>query len=232
MCYFFWGFFMLIKEVFLYRMKHINEAIAALFISMMVFISTPIYASSLPEALNAQVTIEHTQEENNDTLVYFVNTVHEVAEEQLAEIKAETQQVAAEVERVRICTEQTQRAQPIVDATYTTPTTGSGWCASWVSHCYSTAGFSGISGNACDMYWKYCSSSNRDEIIPGMVIAVPSHTGTYLGTRYGHIGIIVAHDGQYWVRHNVGPIEEVSLDEWIAEYGTTYEPKWGFATQI
>ena len=219
---------MLIKEVFLYRMKHIKEAIAALFISTMVFISTPIYASSLPEALNAQVTIEHTQEENNDTLVYFVNTISEVAEEQLAKIQAETQQAAAEVEHVRIRTEQTQRAQPVVDATYNTPTTGSGWCASWVSHCYSAAGFSGVNGNACDMYWKYCSSSNRDDIIAGMIIAVPSHPHTSAGMRYGHCGILIERDGQLWVRHNIGNIEETPFQEWIDYYGITCTPKWGW----
>ena len=82
------------------------------------------------------------------------------------------------------------------------------------------------------MYWNYCTSSNREDIIPGMIIAVPSHTGTYLGSIYGHVGIIVTHDGQYWVRQDVGPITEVSLDEWIVEYGDTYEPRWGFAAQI
>ena len=65
-----------------------------------------------------------------------------------------------------------------------------------------------------------------------MVIAVPSHTGTSAGRRYGHIGIIVAHDGQYYVRHSSGSVKECTLDEWIETYGTTYEPKWGFAADL
>lgn len=213
-------------------MKHIKEAIVVIMVCLVMSLPMPVYADSLQEVLRAQSGIEFTQEESHSQLASFVEIFQERTEEKLAEIQAEIQQAAEEAEQVRIREERIQRAQPIEDATYTVPTAGGGWCAAWVSQVYQVAGFGYPGGNACDMYWKYCSSYNRDDIIAGMIIAVPSHTGTYLGGRYGHVGIIVAHDGQYWVRHNVGPIEEVTLDEWIAEYGTTYEPKWGFAAQI
>ena len=223
---------MLIKEVFLYRMKHIKKAIVVIMVCLVMSLPMPVYADSLQEVLRAQSGIEVIQEENHSQLVSFVEISQERTEEKLAKIQAEVQRAAEEAERARIREERIERAQLIEDATYTVPTAGGGWCAAWVSQVYQAAGFGYPGGNACDMYWNYCTSSNREDIIPGMIIAVPSHTGTYSGSIYGHVGIIVAHDGQYWVRHNVGPIIEVSLDEWIVEYGDTYEPKWGFAAQI
>lgn len=223
---------MLIKEVFLYRMKHIKEAIVVIMVCLVMSLPMPVYADSLQEVLRAQSGIESTQEENHGLLVSLVEIFQERTDEKLAEIQAEVQRAAEEAERARIREERIKRAQPIEDATYTVPTAGGGWCAAWVSQVYQAAGFGYPSGNACDMYWNYCTSSNREEIIPGMIIAVPSHTGTYLGGIYGHVGVIVSHDGQYWVRQNVGPITEVSLDEWIAEYGDTYEPRWGFAADL
>ena len=37
---------------------------------------------------------------------------------------------------------------------------------------------------------------------------------------------------QFFVRQNVGVINEVPVTEWISTYGTTVEPKWGFAADI
>lgn len=213
-------------------MKHIKEAIVAIIVCLVLSLPAPVYAESLQEVLTAQTGIESIQEENSTLPESFTEIYQEHAKEKLEEIQAEIDRIAEESEQAKICQEQTVKAQPIVNATYNVPTTGGGWCAAWVSQVYQAAGFGYSGGNACDMYWNYCTSSNREDIIPGMIIAVPSHTGSYSGSIYGHVGIIVAHDGQYWVRHNVGPIIEVSLDEWIAEYGDTYEPKWGFAAQI
>ena len=116
----------------------------------------------------------------------------------------------------------------IANATYHTGSPGAGWCAAWVSMVYQNAGLGYPGGNADDMYYTYCASSNRQEIKQGMVIAVPSHPHDYAGSQWGHCGIIVEHDGQLWVRHNIGTIQEYSLDEWIAYYGVTYTPKWGW----
>lgn len=213
-------------------MKHIKEAILFCLICLIICSPCSAYGDSLQEALNAQTDVESTQEENVGMLDSFGLLFQTQIEEKLAAIDAESQRIAAEIEQARIFEERTAKAQPIEDATYYVSTAGSGLCAAWVSRCYQAAGFGYSGGDANDMYWKYCTSSNREDIIPGMIIAVPSHTHTSAGRRYGHVGIIVAHDGQYWVRHNIGPIVEYSLDEWISYYGGIYEPKWGFAAQI
>ena len=79
------------------------------------------------------------------------------------------------------------------------------------------------------MYWNYCTSSNKDELKVGMIIAVPSWTGTSAGRVYGHVAIYIG-DGK--VMHNVGSIQTMSLDDWINTYGTTYTPMWGFAGSV
>ena len=213
-------------------MKHIKEAIVTIMVLLAILVPTPAYAETLQEALNAQLGIENIQEESNYYLVSLVDIIQEQMEQKLAEINAEAERAKKETARAAERERLIKQAQPIVDATYTVPTTRSGYCAMWCSLVYQAAGFGYPGGNACDMYWKYCTSSNRDDIIPGMLIAVPSHTKTSAGRRYGHIGIIVAHDGQYYVRHSSGSVKECTLDEWIETYGTTYEPKWGFAANI
>lgn len=227
---------MLIKEVFLYRMKHIKEAIAVIMVCLVMSLPMPIYADSLQEVLRAQSGTEFTQEENHSQPASFVEIFQERTDEKLAENQAEVQRAAEEVERARIREAEQRRLREqgalVAQASENVSSPGAGFCAKYVSLCYQAAGFGYPGGNACDMYWNYCTSSNREDIIPGMIIAVPSHTGTYLGSIYGHVGIIVARDGQYRVRQNVGPITEVSLDEWIAEYSDIYEPRWGFAAQI
>lgn len=121
----------------------------------------------------------------------------------------------------------------IANATYHTGSPGAGWCAAWVSMVYQNAGLGYPGGNADDIYYTYCASSNRQEIKQGMVIAVPTHAcGGWAGIVYGHIGILVYHDNQWYVRHNIGNIAEDTLDNWIATYGTLATPKWGFAAQF
>lgn len=119
--------------------------------------------------------------------------------------------------------------QAIVKATEQVPTPGGGLCAMWVSQVYQAAGFGYPGGNANDMYWSYCTSSDRSELKVGMIIAVPSHNGTEAGKTYGHVGIYI---GNNQVRHNTGTIETVDLDEWIDGYGDLYTPKWGFAASV
>ena len=189
----------------------------------------PVHADSLQETLNAQIGIENTGEESQDILVYSADIQKEYMEQKLVEIQTEAENVEENAKKASEREKLIIKARPIVEATYVVSSPGSGLCARYVSQCYSIAGFGYSGGHARDMYWRYCNSSNRDDIISGMIIAVPSHTLTYLGGQYGHVGIIVTHDGQYYVRHNVGPIAEMTLDEWIAQYGSIYQPKWGFA---
>lgn len=115
--------------------------------------------------------------------------------------------------------------QKVIRTAYSIGSPGVGYCAMWVSQVFSAAGYGYPSGNANDMYANFCHSSNKSDLKPGMVIAVPTHPGTSAGRIYGHIGIYI---GNGMVRHNVGPIAEQSLDSWIAYYGKTSTPRWGW----
>ncbi len=119
------------------------------------------------------------------------------------------------------------KGQAIVEATLRVPSPGAGYCAAWVSRVYYAAGCGYPGGNAVDMYYRYCSSSNRADLQPGMIIAVPSSPYDAAGRIYGHVGIYIG-NGQ--VRDNIGYIHTGSLDTWINYYsagGST--PRWGWA---
>lgn len=149
----------------------------------------------------------------------------EKAEQELARIVAEIeeQQRLAEIEA------KYQVVSDNISASISrTPSPGLNWCAKWVSMVYQNAGYGYVGGNACDMYWNYCFTSNRDELRNGMMVAVPSWNGSYMSYTYGHVGIYM--DGYVW--HNVGSISQTPLDEWIAAYGQISEVRWGFPFSI
>lgn len=118
------------------------------------------------------------------------------------------------------------KGQAIVNACYQVGSPGSGLCAMWVSQVYSRAGYGYPGGNANNMYWNYCTSSNKGDLQPGMIIAVSTWTGTSAGRIYGHVGIYI---GGGMVMHNVGSIQTMGVDAWINTYGTTVTPRWGWA---
>ena len=99
----------------------------------------------------------------------------------------------------------------------------------WVSQVFSNAGYGYASGNACDMYNSWCTSSNRGDLKPGMIVAVSSHAHTSAGRIYGHIGIYV---GGGVMMDNVGYIRTINVNEWISYYGTTVTPRWGWLMGI
>lgn len=117
----------------------------------------------------------------------------------------------------------------VVDSSATVGSPGPGWCAMWVSQCYQKAGFGYPGGNACDLYYRYCTCDDLTKAKPGMIIAAPSHPHTRAGSIYGHCGILFERDGRLWVRHNVGSISEDPIEEWIGFYGATSVPRWGYA---
>ena len=126
----------------------------------------------------------------------------------------------------------TQRA--IVDAAYRTPSTGSGWCAAWVSNVYQNAGLGYISGNACCMYLDYCTSADRSELKVGMIIAVQESPSSYgiwnFGhVGYGHVGIYI---GDNKVMHNSATLQVTDLDEWISYYSLRGQPRWGWPSNV
>ncbi len=119
--------------------------------------------------------------------------------------------------------------QAVVNACHSTPSPGLGLCAMWVSQVFNNAGLGYASGNACDMYNAWCTSSNRGDLKPGMIVAVSSHSHTAAGRIYGHIGIYV---GGGVMMDNVGYIRTINVNEWISYYGTTVTPRWGWLMGI
>lgn len=118
------------------------------------------------------------------------------------------------------------RSAALVAASESVPSMGHGRCAMWVNYVYVEAGYPHPDGNACDLFYKYCNISDLSLIQPGMIIAVPSHTETALGRRYGHVGIYL---GNGMVRHDVGYVETIPLETWLARYQTTHWAKCGWA---
>ncbi len=120
----------------------------------------------------------------------------------------------------------------VVSCCHAVPSPGAGLCAMWVSRVFAAAGFSYLggnandSGNANDMYNRWCTSSNKDDLRVGMMVAVPTYSKNSMGRIYGHIGIYV---GNNTVMENVGNIASTNLDQWIAYYGDTVSPRWGWA---
>ena len=123
----------------------------------------------------------------------------------------------------------TDAQRDLVSVAYSTPSPGAGLCAMWVSQVFSRAGYRYAGGNADDMYWRWCHSSDRAQLRVGMVIAVPSHSHSRMGSIYGHIGIYV---GRGQVRDNIGVIRDSPLDEWIRYYSTTEVVRWGYLLGI
>ena len=123
----------------------------------------------------------------------------------------------------------TDAQRRLVNVAYSTPSPGAGLCAMWVSRVFSRAGYRYAGGNADDMYWRWCYSSDRAQLRVGMVIAVPSHSHSRMGSIYGHIGIYVGHGR---VRDNIGVIRDSPLDEWIRYYSTTEVVRWGYLLGI
>ena len=104
---------------------------------------------------------------------------------------------------------------------------GVGLCAMWVSRVYNAAGLGYPGGNANNMYWNFCTSSNKGDLQPGMIVAVSTYAGgSSAGRTYGHVGIYV---GNGTVMDNVGYIRTIGLDSWISSYGNIVTPRWGWA---
>lgn len=117
----------------------------------------------------------------------------------------------------------------VISCAYRVASPGVGLCAMWVSQVFSAAGLGYPSGDAKDMYSAWCYSSNKSDLKPGMIIAVPSHAGTRAGRIYGHIGIYV---GNGVVRENIGYVATTSLDRWISYYSSITTPRWGWCMGI
>lgn len=121
-----------------------------------------------------------------------------------------------------------QRA--IADAARRVPSPGAGLCAMWVSQVYSAAGLGYIGGNADDMYYAYCTSSDLGTLKVGMLIGTPSNPYTPASQLYGHVGIYV---GDGLVMSNLsGTVTTQTVEDFIAEQGVTHQVRWGFPPNV
>jgi hypothetical protein len=120
-----------------------------------------------------------------------------------------------------------EQQRAIVDAVYRVASPGSGLCAAWVTNVYRAAGITPPYGNANDMCYSFCHSSDRSELKVGMVIGSPT---TVYSRTYGHVGIYVG-DGTV-VSNLAGTITTQSLDSFIEAQGTLSPVVWGFPSGV
>ncbi|MBQ6394730.1 MAG: hypothetical protein IJH87_00075 [Atopobiaceae bacterium] len=127
----------------------------------------------------------------------------------------------------QLLTDASSRQRSVVDSAKRTPSPGGGYCAGWVSQVFSGAGIGYFGGDADDMFYAWCKSSDPRALKVGMIVAVPSHPHTRLGSIYGHVCIYV---GDGWVMDNSaqGTIRRLALSDWLEYYGATHTPQWGW----
>lgn len=113
----------------------------------------------------------------------------------------------------------------VTNATYSTPSPGSGLCAAWVTNVFTRAGVGTFYGNACDMYSMWCGYATSN-IQAGMIVATPSAPYGAAAMQYGHVGIYI---GGGTVRHNQsGVVKSDSLSSWISMYSKTATVRCGW----
>ena len=117
----------------------------------------------------------------------------------------------------------------IVDLARQVPSPGPGSCSEWIADIYERAGFRNVHTDACDYYWDYCKYTDYSHLKVGMVIAVPSHTHTRMGSIYGHVCLYI---GNNQVMDNVGRIRTLDMAYWLDYYSTSYKPKWGWYDNV
>ena len=117
----------------------------------------------------------------------------------------------------------------IVDLARQVPSPGPGLCSEWIADIYERAGFRNVHTDACDYYWDYCKYTDYSHLKVGMVIAVPSHTHTRMGSIYGHVCLYI---GNNQVMDNVGRIRTLDMAYWLDYYSTSYKPKWGWYDNV
>ena len=122
------------------------------------------------------------------------------------------------------------RQRRVIASCDETPWPGKGLCAGWVSSVFANAGEPYVGGDACDIARAWCWSDDLAELKPGMVIAVASHPRTENGKVWGHVCIyvgdgLIRDSGTYGIRRS-------SLGSWLAWFGASETPKWGWANGI
>ena len=123
--------------------------------------------------------------------------------------------------------------QALINTAWNTGPTRAEWgCAGWVYTVYLNAGIYSQMPRCAGWYAEnFCYSSNRNDLRPGMVVAVPTHPYTEAGKIYGHVGIYV---GDGIVRDFAGgSVRSVPIDDWINSYSSPGIPvRWGWVGGI
>ena len=171
--------------------------------------------------------IEFSQAQTYDLLYSLDAEVQALTEQYNQELLAQAQ-AAAEAEAAAAAGGAiygSASASAVVNACYSTPSPGAGYCAAWVTNVLINAGVGAFYGDACDMYASRCYTSDRSAQQPGMIIAVSTHPGTAAGRIYGHVGIYI---GGGTVMDNIGYIRTIDVDSWISSYNGSVTPRWGW----
>ena len=119
----------------------------------------------------------------------------------------------------------TAKQRAVVRSCKRTPSPGGGLCAAWVSSVIANAGIGSWNGDACDLYRRWCKSTDLTKLRPGMIVAVSTHGHTSAGKIWGHVGVYI---GKGTIMDNIGFIRTMSVFDWIAWYGDRVQPKWGW----
>jgi hypothetical protein len=120
----------------------------------------------------------------------------------------------------------TARQQSVVNAAFAETYHEGGYCAEWVMRVYERVGLGRqYGGDARDIYWSWCTSSDLSTLRPGMVIAVPTSPASAAGRIYGHVAVYV---GGGMVRDNVGYVRMTPVNDWISYYSSLATPRWGW----
>lgn len=192
------------------------------------------YLGDNPDAEGKNLDVEQKGEiaQNYRRSLYAVDVYYDEYGILVAEIDKDkyTRIVSLGEEIKSLDTATTEEGKRIVEACSTVDSPGFGYCAMWVSQVYNAAGCGYPTGNANDMWRNYCSSSDYDDLMAGMIIAVQHSSGSGDGWTYGHVGIYVGEiDGTPTVMDNIGYVRTISLDAWIAENNYSGDVAWGWA---
>ena len=175
------------------------------------------------------------EEEKKDDSEKDKESEEQKAEEQKQEEQQEEEKPAEEDKQEEEHREPTITGngtlQSVLDAAYSSYPSDEagrrGWgCSGYIYFLFQMAGINASTNNASGYTNAFCYSSDRNELKPGMIVGVTTHTRSSAGAMNGHVGLYV---GNNTVRDfGSSGIGEWSLDSWIDFYGTTVAVRWGW----
>ena len=165
------------------------------------------------------------QEESQQLVESLSAEVQDLVEQYDAELRAAQEEALRAAQAGEITVTGNGSLADVIAAAYSTPSPGSGLCAAWVHNVFRRAGVGSFSGNADDLYYRYCNL-DVSQIQPGMIVATNSVPYSYAALLYGHVGIYV---GNGVVRHNAsGTLREDSFDQFVSDYSVTSPVRCGW----